>query len=67
MNTKAIFSTLLLSLLITGCVGKYHDTQIHKKCSHGPNNYKSSVKKHLDCQDELREKQSDKTKADTAK
>lgn len=62
---KKIFMAMLLPLFIASCTGKYHDTQIHQKCSHGPNNYKSSVKKHLDCQDELRAKQSEETNADT--
>lgn len=50
---KKLVIAMLLPLFIAGCTtGKIHDTQIHRDCSHGPNNIKSSVKKHLDCQDE---------------
>ena len=57
---KKLLIAILLPLFIAGCTtGKVHDTQIHQKCSYGSKNIKSSVKKHLDCQDELRKEETE--------
>lgn len=56
---KIITILFLSSLVLTAChgyhhrhqEGKRHDTQIHEKCSFGSNHYKSSVNKHLECQE----------------
>lgn len=57
---KKLLIAMLLPLFIAGCTtGKVHDAQIHQECSHGQNNIKSSVKKHLDCMNETEAKSSD--------